>query len=34
VELDAALLAQHAAPPERDAWWRARLARCYELLHS
>jgi O-succinylbenzoate synthase len=34
VELDAALLAQHAASPERDAWWRARLARCYELLRS
>ena len=32
VELDAALLAQHAASTERDAWWRARLARCYEVL--
>jgi O-succinylbenzoate synthase len=32
VELDDSLLAQHAASPERDAWWRARLTRCYELL--
>jgi len=32
VELDAALLAQHAASADRDAWWRARLARCYEVL--
>ncbi|KQO11520.1 O-succinylbenzoate synthase [Agreia sp. Leaf244] len=32
VELDAATLAQHSASAERDAWWRARLARCYEVL--
>ena len=32
VELDAALLAQHAASAERDTWWRARLARCYGVL--
>jgi O-succinylbenzoate synthase len=32
VELDASLLAQHAASAERDVWWRARLARCYEVL--
>ncbi|WP_202565846.1 o-succinylbenzoate synthase [Agreia sp. COWG] len=32
VELDDQLLAQHAAEPERAAWWRARLERCYELL--
>jgi O-succinylbenzoate synthase len=34
VELDDSLLAQHAASTERDAWWRGRLARCYELLAS
>lgn len=34
VELDAALLAEHAAPADRDAWWRERLTRCYALLES
>lgn len=32
VEPDAALLAAHAAPPERVAWWHARLRRCAALL--
>ncbi|MEO8262718.1 MAG: o-succinylbenzoate synthase [Pseudolysinimonas sp.] len=32
VEPDAALLARHAASPERTAWWRERLTRCLELL--
>ncbi len=27
------LLGEHAAEPERLAWWLDRLARCYELLH-
>ena len=26
------LLAEHAASPERQAWWLDRLARCYELV--
>ena len=30
--LDPALLARFAAPPERTAWWRARIARCHALL--
>ncbi len=34
VELDAALLAQYAAPADRDAWWRERLARCYAILEA
>ncbi len=29
---DAALLARHAAPPDRVDWWRARVARCHALL--
>ena len=29
---DPALLAELAAPADRDAWWRARLARCAALL--
>lgn len=32
VEPDAALLRAHAAPPERVAWWHARLRRCATLL--
>ena len=32
VEPDAALLAAHGAPPERVAWWHARLRRCAALL--
>lgn len=32
VEPDAALLRAHAAPPERVAWWHARLRRCHALL--
>ena len=31
---DAALLAQHAAPPDRQAWWRDRLRRCAEHLRA
>ena len=26
------LLAAHAAPDDRRAWWLDRLARCYDLL--
>lgn len=33
-EPDAALLRRHAAPPDRVAWWHARLARCHALLSS
>ncbi|MHA3723453.1 enolase C-terminal domain-like protein [Leucobacter sp. HY1910] len=29
---DAGLLAQYAAAPDREAWWRERVARCYALL--
>ncbi|MBX3099416.1 MAG: o-succinylbenzoate synthase [Salinibacterium sp.] len=29
---DSNLLGEHAASPERAAWWLDRLARCYELL--
>ena len=29
---DPALLARHAAPPDRQAWWRERLRRCAEHL--
>lgn len=32
VEVDPDLLARHAAPPDRTAWWRDRLARCHALL--
>ena len=32
VIVDPALLAEHAASAERQAWWLDRLARCYELL--
>jgi len=32
VEPDAALLRQHAAPPEHVAWWHERLRRAWELL--
>jgi len=32
VEPDAELLRQHAAPPERVAWWHERLRRAWELL--
>lgn len=32
VEPDADLLRQHAAPPERVAWWHDRLRRCAALL--
>ncbi|HEV7741077.1 MAG TPA: enolase C-terminal domain-like protein, partial [Pseudolysinimonas sp.] len=32
VEPDAALLARHAAAPERETWWRERLERCATLL--
>src|SRR5699024_5022663 len=28
------LIEQFRAPTEREAWWRARLATCYELLTS
>lgn len=29
---DARLLVRHAASRERDAWWRARIARCHAVL--
>jgi O-succinylbenzoate synthase len=32
IEPDAALLAQHAADPDRVAWWHARLTRCAQVL--
>ncbi len=32
VEPDAALLERYAAAPDRVAWWRARLERCYSRL--
>ncbi|CAN5236613.1 o-succinylbenzoate synthase [soil metagenome] len=31
-ELDERALRDYAADPARDAWWRARLERCYRLL--
>jgi O-succinylbenzoate synthase len=34
VEPDAGLLAELAARPERQRWWRERLARCYGVLAS
>ncbi|TPW74120.1 o-succinylbenzoate synthase [Schumannella soli] len=34
VEVDAGLLEAHAAAPERDAWWRARLTRCHAELEG
>jgi O-succinylbenzoate synthase len=30
--LDPELLEQHAAEPERERWWRERIARCHRLL--
>ncbi len=30
--LDPDLLNRHAAPPERERWWRDRVSRCYALL--
>ncbi len=30
--LDPGLLGRYAAPPEREAWWRERIARCFALL--
>lgn len=30
-ELDSGALARYAAPPERQRWWRERIARCYAL---
>ena len=30
--LDPELLEQHTAEPERERWWRERIARCYRLL--
>lgn len=32
VEVSARLLEEYAAAPEREAWWRARLERCYAEL--
>ena len=32
VPVDEDLLRRHAAPPERQQWWRERLARCHALL--
>ncbi|WP_454149083.1 o-succinylbenzoate synthase [Microbacterium lacticum] len=32
VEADAGLLRQHAASPDRHAWWLARLERCHAVL--
>ncbi|HWU48093.1 MAG TPA: o-succinylbenzoate synthase [Humibacter sp.] len=32
VEADPTLLERHAAPPERRAWWLARLERCHAAL--
>jgi hypothetical protein len=32
VQPSAALLAEHAAPADRAAWWRARVERCAALL--
>ncbi|CAN5397413.1 o-succinylbenzoate synthase [soil metagenome] len=32
VTVEPELLGEHAASPERSAWWLDRLARCYELL--
>lgn len=34
VEVDESLLAVHAPPADHDAWWRARLTRCHEILTS
>jgi O-succinylbenzoate synthase len=34
VQPDRALLERHAAAPEREAWWRERLARCLALVPS
>lgn len=32
VDVSQRMLRDYAAPPERDAWWRDRLSRCYALL--
>lgn len=32
VEVSESLLAEFAAPPDRDAWWRDRLTRCHAFL--
>lgn len=32
VEVDERILREHAAGPDRDSWWRARLERCYRLV--
>ncbi|MFN8074903.1 MAG: o-succinylbenzoate synthase [Kineosporiaceae bacterium] len=32
--VDDDLLAEHAAPPEHQDWWRRRLERCYRLLED
>jgi O-succinylbenzoate synthase len=32
VDADPALLERYAAAADRDAWWRARLERCIDLL--
>lgn len=34
VEADSDLLARHAAPPDRRAWWITRLERCRDLLST
>lgn len=34
VEPDPALLDRWAAPPDRAAWWRARLSRCHAVLSA
>ncbi|MDO5629313.1 MAG: o-succinylbenzoate synthase, partial [Mobilicoccus sp.] len=32
IAVDPQLVAQHAAPPDRVAWWRDRLTRCHAVL--
>lgn len=34
VTVDEQLLAQWAAPPEREEWWRQRVAACHQLLSA
>jgi O-succinylbenzoate synthase len=34
VDADPTLLARHAASPDRQVWWRDRLARCHALLRE
>lgn len=34
IDVDRRLLAQHAASPERAAWWRERVSRCLAVLDS